>query len=59
MPAPQTRTQATTRLQIAQVVLITGTLKSLDGRKAYVSLSLSARGVECAHGEMLAIELKN
>jgi acyl-coenzyme A thioesterase PaaI-like protein len=43
---------------LGEELLITGTLKSLDGRKAYVSLSLSAQGVECAHGEMLAVELK-
>ena len=43
---------------LGEELLITGTLKSLDGRKASVSLSLSARGVECAPGEMLAVELK-
>lgn len=39
-------------------LLITGTLKAMEGRKAQVSLSLFADGVECAHGEMLAIELR-
>ena len=43
---------------LGEELVITGTLKSLEGRKAFVSLSLSARGVECAHGEMLAVELK-
>ncbi|WP_202882055.1 PaaI family thioesterase [Methylobacterium mesophilicum] len=43
---------------LGEELLITGTLRSLDGRKAQVSLSLSAGGVECAHGEMLAIELR-
>ncbi|MCJ2137415.1 PaaI family thioesterase [Methylobacterium sp. J-026] len=43
---------------LGEELLITGTLKSLDGRKAQVSLSLSAAGVECAYGEMLAVELR-
>lgn len=43
---------------LGEELLIIGTLKSLQGRKAVVSLSLSARGVECARGEMLAVELK-
>lgn len=43
---------------IGEELLITGTLKSLDGRKACVVLSLSAGGEECANGEMLAVELK-
>lgn len=43
---------------LGEELLITGTLVSLNGRKAEVSLSLSAAGVECAHGEMLAIELR-
>lgn len=44
---------------LGEELLITGTLKSLEGRKAFVSLSLSASGIECAAGEMLAIELKS
>jgi hypothetical protein len=43
---------------LGEELLITGMLKFLEGRKASVSLSLSARGVERAHGEMLAVELK-
>ncbi|XYD09045.1 PaaI family thioesterase [Methylobacterium sp. NMS12] len=43
---------------LGEELLITGTLKALDGRKALVSLSLSAGGVECAYAEMLAIELR-
>lgn len=43
---------------LGEELLTTGTLRSLEGRKAVVSLSLSARGVECARGEMPAIELK-
>lgn len=43
---------------LGQELLVTGLLRSLDGRKAQVSLALSAGGVECARGEMLAIELR-
>lgn len=43
---------------IGKELLITGKLKSLDGRKACVVLSLLASGEECANGEMLALELK-
>lgn len=39
-------------------LLITGDLKSLEGRKARIDLALHADGVECATGEMLAIMLK-
>ena len=40
-------------------LVITGTLKSLDGRKATILLSLRAHGEECAQGEMLASELRS
>ncbi len=35
-----------------------GELKSLEGRKITVSMTLSANGVVCATGELLAIRLK-
>lgn len=44
---------------LGEELLITGKLKSLEGKKALVLLSLSARGEECAQGEMLAVELKS
>lgn len=34
---------------------ITGVLRSIDGRKVWLDLSLSAHGEVCARGEMLAI----
>ncbi|OJV54594.1 MAG: thioesterase [Bacteroidetes bacterium 43-16] len=37
---------------------LTGQLKHIDGRKIWVDMSLSARGVLCATGEILAIRLK-
>jgi acyl-coenzyme A thioesterase PaaI-like protein len=43
---------------LGEELLITGMLKSLEGRKAFISLSLSARGEECAQGEMIAVELR-
>ena len=43
---------------LGEELLVIGRLQSLVGRKAYVSLSLMAEGIECAHGELLAIELK-
>ncbi|MDG4575994.1 MAG: PaaI family thioesterase [Defluviicoccus sp.] len=36
-------------------LLLTGKLRSLEGRKVWVDLSLAADGVTCAKGEMLAI----
>ncbi|ACL62745.1 thioesterase superfamily protein (plasmid) [Methylobacterium nodulans ORS 2060] len=44
---------------LGEELLITCKLKSLEGKKALVLLSLSARGEECARGEMLAVELKS
>lgn len=35
-----------------------GVLRSIEGRKVWVDMTLSARGVVCATGEILAIRLK-
>lgn len=40
-------------------LLITGSLMSIEGRKAFVSLALHADGEECASGEMCAIEIRS
>lgn len=37
---------------------IQGKLINLEGRKAFIELSLSANGIECAKAEMLAIQFK-
>ncbi len=39
-------------------LVVRGKLKSLEGRKAVIALSLSADGEECATGEMIAIEYR-
>ena len=41
---------------VGEELLIVGTLKSFEGRKAVSALSLSAKGVETARGEMTAVE---
>lgn len=38
-------------------LVVKGALRSLEGRKAWVDLSLTAHGTVCAVGEMLAIRL--
>ncbi|WP_322084241.1 PaaI family thioesterase [Burkholderia sp. BCC1972] len=38
-------------------LVVTGKLRSLEGRKAWIDLTLTANGVTCAVGEMLAIRL--
>ncbi|WP_321803482.1 PaaI family thioesterase [Burkholderia sp. BCC1988] len=38
-------------------LVVTGTLRSLEGRKAWIDLTLTASGDTCAVGEMLAIRL--
>ncbi|WP_326929217.1 PaaI family thioesterase [Burkholderia sp. A9] len=38
-------------------LVVTGKLRSLEGRKAWIDLALTANGVTCAIGEMLAIRL--
>lgn len=43
---------------LGRELLITGKLKSLEGRKAFVSLSLTVDGEECARGEMCAVEIR-
>lgn len=40
-------------------LLITGHLKSIEGRKATVSLALAAGEDVCAAGEMLAVEVRS
>lgn len=44
---------------LGQELLITGTLRSIEGRKAFIGLSLTADGEECARGEICPIELKD
>lgn len=43
---------------LGRELLITGTLNSLEGRKAFISLSLTVDGEECARGGMCAIEIR-
>jgi acyl-coenzyme A thioesterase PaaI-like protein len=38
-------------------LVLTGRLRALEGRKAWIDLDLTADGVLCAQGEMLAIRL--
>ncbi|WP_244108717.1 PaaI family thioesterase [Burkholderia anthina] len=38
-------------------LVVTGRLRSLEGRKAWIDLALTANNVTCAIGEMLAIRL--
>ena len=44
---------------MGEVLTIKGKLRELKDRKAYIELSLSANGIECAKGEMIAIQIKN
>lgn len=44
---------------IGAELVITGTLRSLEGRKAWINLVLTANELTCAVGEMLAIRLPN
>jgi len=38
-------------------LLLVGALRSLEGRKAAIALTLSADGNVCASGEMLAVQI--
>ncbi len=40
-------------------LVVRGQLRSIDGRKVQVSLSLSAGDQACARGEMLAVQLRS
>lgn len=42
---------------IGTELVIVGTLRSLEGRKALIALALSADGIACASGEMLAVQI--
>jgi hypothetical protein len=43
---------------LATELIVRGTLRSLEGRKALIALSLSASDEECATGEMIAVEFR-
>lgn len=43
---------------IGEEVVVTGKLIRIEGRKVQVALALSGRGVVCATGEMLAVQLR-
>ena len=42
---------------IGTELVMVGTLRSLEGRKAVIALALSADGIACASGEMLAVQI--
>lgn len=43
---------------MGEALMLVGSLRSLEGRKIWVDLVLSAQGLVCAQGELLAIRLK-
>lgn len=43
---------------MGEELILRGKLRSIEGRKVWVDLTLEANGVICATGEILAIQLK-